>query len=87
MTYKSSDLSERIIKSDTCIKEGFAWLSAHEPKFTRVLQKTGSLPLRLWPNGFQALVSAIVSQQVSVVAADAIRKRMEVAGFTSPKTI
>ena len=47
MTYKSSDLSERVIKSDTCIKEGLAWLSAHEPKFARALQKTGPLPLRL----------------------------------------
>ena len=32
-------------------------------------------------------MNAIVSQQVSVVAADAIWKRMEAAGFTSPKTI
>ena len=36
---------------------------------------------------FQALLNAIVSKQVSVVAAGAIWKRMEAAGFTSPKTI
>ena len=87
MTLKSSNLSERIIKSDLCIKEGAAWLSTHEPRFAHALQKTGPLPLRLRPDGFKQLLSAIVSQQVSVAAADAIWQRMGVMGFTSPTII
>lgn len=87
MTFKSSDLSERVIKSDLCIQEGTAWLLAHEPRFFHAYQKTGSLPLRLRPDGFKTLIKAITSQQVSVAAADAIWQRIEAAGFTTPKTI
>ena len=80
-------LYERIIKSDLCIQEGAAWLSDREPRFAQALQLTGSLPLRLRPDGFERLLSAIVSQQVSVAAANAIWKRMKTAGFTSPEII
>jgi DNA-3-methyladenine glycosylase II len=87
MTLKSSDLSELIIKSDACIQDGAAWLSAREPRFAHALLMVGPLPLRLRPDGFDQLLSAIVSQQVSVAAANAIWKRMETAGFTNPETI
>jgi DNA-3-methyladenine glycosylase II len=87
MTLKSSDQYERIIKSELCIQEATAWLSAHEPRFSQALQKTGPLPLRLRPDGFERLLSAIVSQQISVAAADAIWNRMKAAGFTNPKII
>ena len=87
MTLKSSNLSERMIKSDACIQDGAAWLSACEPRFAHALLKTGPLPLRLRPDGFERLLNAIVSQQVSVAAANAIWKRMETAGFINPETI
>lgn len=79
-------MKERIIFSDDCLAEGMVWLSDHDPKlaeaYTRVLAEVGPLPLRLRPEGFQALLSAIVSQQVSVASANAIWARMEGAGLT-----
>ncbi len=87
MTFKAPDLSGRVIKSEICIREGTAWLSANEPRFAHALQRTGPLPLRLRPDGFQRLLSAIISQQVSVTSADAIWRRMESAKLISPKAI
>ena len=84
---KSTNLSERIIKSDACILEGAAWLSAHEPRFSDALLKTGPLPLRLRSDGFEQLLRAILSQQVSVAAANAIWKRIENGGFTDSEAI
>lgn len=79
-------MNERIIHSADCLAEGMAWLSAREPRlaeaYARVLAEIGPLPLRLRPDGFQALLSAIVSQQVSTASADAIWARMEGAGLT-----
>ncbi|MCP4824730.1 MAG: DNA-3-methyladenine glycosylase 2 family protein, partial [Shimia sp.] len=66
----------RIIKTEDCVAEGAAWLAAHDPRFARALDLTGPLPLRLRPDGFDQLLSAIVSQQVSVASAAAIWKRM-----------
>ena len=56
-------------------------MAAREPRFAPVLQATGPLPLRLRPPGFGALVDIIISQQVSVASADAIRARLEAAGL------
>lgn len=39
------------------------------------------MPLRRWPEGFAALLDAIIGQQVSVASAAAIRARMEAAGL------
>src|SRR5690606_4540990 len=44
-------------------------------------------PLRRRPDGFAELLSAIVSQQVSVASANAIWARMEAAGLTAPAPI
>lgn len=74
----------RIIETEECIAEGAAWLAAREPRFADALALTGPLPLRLRPDGFAALFDAIVSQQVSVAAADAIWARLEAAGLTDP---
>ena len=48
---------------------------------------TGPLPLRRRADGFEALLDAIVSQQVSVAAADAIWKRLKLAGVTRPRRL
>ncbi len=48
------------------------------------LRDTGPLPLRLRPDGFDQLLNAIVSQQVSVASANAIWTRMQEAGLSDP---
>lgn len=78
---------ERIIKGEACVAEGAAWLAKSEPRFAEALAATGPLPLRLRPDGFDQLLSAIVSQQVSVASARAIWARLEDAGMTSPGAI
>ena len=77
----------RIIHSPACVAEGAAWLAARDPRMARALELTGPLPLRLRPDGFAQLLSAIVSQQVSVASANAIWGRMKQARLTGPRKI
>ncbi|MBO9405877.1 DNA-3-methyladenine glycosylase 2 family protein [Shimia sp. R9_1] len=77
----------RIIKTDACVAEGAAWLAAQDARFERALALTGDLPLRLRPDGFDQLLSAIVSQQVSVASAAAIWGRMQEAGLVTPEAV
>ncbi|MBO6899459.1 MAG: DNA-3-methyladenine glycosylase 2 family protein [Shimia sp.] len=77
----------RIIKTEDCVAEGAAWLASQDTRFARALELTGPLPLRLRPDGFDQLLSAIVSQQVSVASAAAIWQRLQDAGLISPKAI
>lgn len=72
----------RILHSPECVAEGAAWLAGREPRFAAALAQTGPLPLRRQPDGFTALLDAIVGQQVSVAAANAIWARMEGARLT-----
>ena len=51
------------------------------------MEITGPLPLRLREGGFHQLLSAIVSQQLSVSAAAAIWARVEKAGVITPEAI
>ena len=71
----------RIILTEACVEEGADWLAAREERFAGALALTGPLPLRRSEAGFRALLSAIVSQQVSVASANAIWARMEAAGL------
>lgn len=77
----------RIIETEACVAEGAEWLAQTEPRFAHALELTGPLPLRRRPDGFDQLLGAIVSQQVSVAAARAIWGRMEAAGLTAPAAI
>lgn len=77
----------RVIETHECIAEGTEWLVGAEPRFAHALSLTGPPPLRRRKDGFAALLDAIVSQQVSVAAADAIWRRMEEAGLTGPRKI
>ena len=77
----------RIIRGDACVREGASWLSTEVPQFAAALQQTGPLPLRLRPEGFDQLLSAIISQQVSVASAAAIWNRMQDANLTEPARI
>ena len=77
----------RIIETDACVAEGAAWLAAREPRFKAALERAGPLPLRRTSDGFDRLLSAIVSQQVSVAAARAIFGRLEAQGLTTPEAV
>ena len=69
-------MNERIITSNECVAEGIAFLSNKDKHLKGMFKKVNSIPLRLRNPGFANLVSAIVSQQISVAAADAILRRM-----------
>ncbi|WP_420397898.1 DNA-3-methyladenine glycosylase family protein [Nioella sp.] len=77
----------RIIETPDCVAEGAAWLAQAEPRFAHVLELTGPLPLRRRKDGFAELLSAIVSQQVSVASASSIWSRMQDACLTAPDRI
>jgi len=78
---------ERIILGADCVAEGAAWLKQNDEGMARALAAVAEVPLRLRPDGFAQLLSAIVSQQVSVASATAIWTRMEDAGLTDPAAI
>jgi len=77
----------RIIKTEACVADGATWLAAQDTRFAQSLELTGPLPTRLRKDGFEQLLSAIVSQQVSVAAARAIWKRMQDAKLTGPRKV
>ena len=77
----------RIITCDADVAEGAGWLAAQDPRWAEALQACGALPLRRKPDGFDQLLSAIVSQQVSVASADAIWGRLEAAGMVTPQAV
>lgn len=77
----------RIIKDDSCVAEGAAWLAAHEPRFAGALRQTGPLPLRLKADGFSELLFAIMGQQVSTASAAAINGRLCEAGLITPDAV
>lgn len=80
-------MGQRLIRSESDIGEGAAWLATREPRFAHALARIGPLPLRLEPDGFAALLQKIVGQQVSVAAARAIWGRVAEAGLTHPAAI
>lgn len=73
----------RVIRGPVDLRQGAAWLARNDPRMAWVLDRIGPLPLRLRPQGFKGLLDIIVSQQVSVASADAIRARMEAAGLSN----
>ena len=77
----------RIIHDQTCLEEGAAWLGAREPRFAMSYEMAAPLKLRRFPDGYDRLLSSIVSQQVSVAAAETIWRRMEGQGLTTPEAV
>ncbi len=73
----------RIIETPGCVAEGAACLARAEPRFAYALERIGEVPLRRRADGFEALLGAIVSQQVSVASADAIWGRLCDAGLNA----
>ena len=77
----------RIIETDADVAEGAAWLAARCPRMAHAHELCAPLPLRRRPDGFAQVLSAIVSQQVSVASANAIWAKLENAGLTDPQAI
>lgn len=77
-------MNGRILDSTDTLAEGVLWLSARDARLARAAAQVGPLALRRRPDGFRALLDAIVSQQVSVASARAISARMEAAGYFDP---
>lgn len=77
------------VKLDTSedLAAGLQALITLEPRFALALEQAGPPPLRRRGDGFQALASAIVSQQVSVASANAIKARLESADLLNPETV
>ena len=80
-------MEERIITSQECISEGLAALAKLEPKFNQIIKTIEEIPLRRTSEGFDRLLSTIVSQQLSVAAADSIWNKIELAGLNKIQKI
>ena len=80
-------VTPRIILAPGDVAEGAAWLAACDPRLASALELCGPLPLRRRGDGFEALLGAIVSQQVSVAAAGAIWGRLRAARLTGPRKV
>ncbi len=61
------------------ISDGLEALVALDRRFEAIIAFAGETPLRRSPPGFESLCSIVVSQQVSVSAADAIHARLVAA--------
>jgi DNA-3-methyladenine glycosylase II len=77
----------RIIHTYDCIEEGAAWLGEREPRFAMAYALSKPVKLRRYSDGFDRLLSAIVSQQISTAAADTIWRRLEGQGLTTPQAV
>ena len=66
----------RIIRCSEDISEGIAYLRGREPRFDAFLTESPTVPLRRSEPGFATLLHSVVSQQLSVAAADAIWGRL-----------
>jgi len=67
------------IDTDADIAAGLAALTAADPRFARLAEIAGPLPLRRRPGGFAGLASIVVSQQLSTASAAAIWGRLSTA--------
>ena len=78
----------RRLKTLAHMHEGRDWLVASCPPMARAHAVGGPFPLRLRPGGFAMLLRAIVGQQVSTAAAQAIWLKTEaVLGEVSPQRV
>lgn len=74
----------RLIETDADVAEGADWLARRDPALAQALDRAGPLLLRRRPDGFAALLNAIIGQQVSTASARAIWARLEAGGLVSP---
>jgi len=67
------------IQTHAMVAEAIAYLSDIDPVMKGVIERVGPCTLQPDPDIFNALVDAIISQQISVKAADAIMARVRAA--------
>ena len=77
----------RLIATEADLARGAAHLAAVCPVWARVLPQLGPLPLRRRGDGFEAIASAVVAQQISNAAAGAIWARMQAQGLVTPEAV
>lgn len=77
----------RLIDAEADLAEGMAHLAAACPVWARVLPQIGPIPLRRRPDGFAAILDAVISQQLSVASANAIARKLAAAGLDTPSAI
>jgi DNA-3-methyladenine glycosylase II len=77
----------RLITCQADVDEGADFLAELEPRFAHALTLTGQLPLRRRKDGFEHVMHAIVGQQISVAAGNAIWKRLQGAKLTGPRKV
>lgn len=80
-------MSGRLIVTEADLDEGAAALVACAPRFAEALARAGRPPLRRREDGFAALLRIMVSQQLSVAAAQTIWARLEAAGGADPQRL
>ena len=80
-------MTGRVLETGADIAEGLDWLCAREPAFLSARAAVAEVPLRRRPEGFAALLWAIVGQQVSTASAAAIWARLEAAGLTAEPAV
>ena len=83
----SAATTGRIIENEADILEGCDWLARAEPRFSRVLELTGTPPLRRREGGFAALLHSICAQQLSVAAADSVWTKLCLADANDPAVL
>ena len=80
MTFKA-------LESPADIEAAAGLLQEIEPRFTKAIRQLEGIPLRRRAEGFDALLNAIVAQQVSVASANAIWARLCAAGFDQEQMV
>ncbi|WP_299653683.1 DNA-3-methyladenine glycosylase [uncultured Tateyamaria sp.] len=80
-------MTGRIIETEADVAEGANWLAQRDAALALAYELAGPLPLRRRPDGFAALLNAIVGQQVSTASAAAIWGRMEAGGLIQPEPV
>lgn len=80
-------MEERVINDESCLAEGASYLSSVSVELAEAIALVGPLSLHRSPDGFGRLLSAIVSQQLSVAAASSIWNRLKKSGLTGPRKI
>lgn len=80
-------MTGRIIRSQDDLAEGLAHLAEAEPHFGPLIPQLAPLPLRLKPEGFGQVLSAIIGQQVSTASAEAVWGRLQAAGLDQPDAV
>src|SRR5690348_15456633 len=79
-----------LISWDQTVATAIAYLRDLDPVMARSIERVGECTLTPNPNLFETLVDAIISQQISVKAADAIMARLRAAingGLITPEAL